>query len=154
MTRTRKIVIGVVGGVLVCLVAIAGILVGAATVGWRAAVRSGNAVAAIKALETIAAIQNQYYATHGRKFGTFDELASEQLLDSRFRGEAPVVDGYVYKLTISHNAANGSTYVVTANPLNSSTGRNHFYRDSTSDVIRVNSDRIAGPDDPPVIYKP
>ncbi|HKP38882.1 MAG TPA: hypothetical protein VJT71_18635 [Pyrinomonadaceae bacterium] len=149
MTRTRKIVIAVVGGVLVCLVVIAGILVGAATVGWRAAVRSGNAVAAIKALETIDAAERQYHATQGQKYGTFQDLVREQLVDSRFNTEAPVVDGYVYKLTISHNG-----YVVTANPLNSSTGRNHFYRDSTSDVIRVNSDRIAGPGDPPVIYKP
>ena len=154
MTRTRKIVFGVVSGVLVCLLLIAGILVGAATIGWRAAVRSGNAVAAIQHLKTIDLAQRQYYAAHARRFGTFADLVSEQLLDSRFNGDAPVVDGYVYQLTISQQAANGSTYVLTANPLNSSTGRNHFYLDSTSDVIRVNSDRTASPHDPPVIYKP
>lgn len=154
MTRTQKIVIGVGSGVLVCFIIIAGIVVGAATVGWRAAVRSGNAAAAIRHLKTIGFVQNQYFATHGRKYGTFDDLARESLIDARFRGETPVVDGYVYQLTISQNATVGSMYVVTANPLDSSTGRNHFYVDSTSGVIRVNSFRRAGPDDPPVLYKP
>ena len=151
MTSTKKIVIGVAG--VVCLFA-AGILLWVAAAGWKAWVRSGNAVTAIQNLKTIGRAETQHYASHGRKYGTFQELVSERLLDARFNGEAPVVDGYVYNLTISHNATNGSTYVLTANPLNSSTGRNHFYVDSKSDVIRINSFGRAGPDDPPVIYKP
>jgi hypothetical protein len=152
MTRTQKIVIGV-AVVLVCLFA-AGVLLWVAAAGWKASVRSGNAVTAIQNLKTIGWAETQYYTTQGRKYGTFQELFREQLIDARFAVEAPVVDGYVYQITISQNATHGSTYVLTANPLDSSTGRNHFYVDSTSDVIRVNSSRRAGSDDPPLLYKP
>jgi hypothetical protein len=153
MNWKQKKRVGIVVSVLACLL-VAGAIFGFAAVVWKAWVRSGNAVTAIENLKTIDAVERQYYATHGRKFGTFDELVRERLLDARFSGEAPVVDGYVYQLTISQDTTHGSTYVLTANPLNSSTGRNHLYRDSKSDVIRINSDRRAGPDDPPVIYKP
>jgi Tfp pilus assembly protein PilE len=149
MTRTKKTILGLAIGVLVCLLLITGVLVGAATIGWKSAVRSGNETAAIKSVRTIAAIEIQYYNTHGRKFGTFEELVNESLLDARFKGEAPVVDGYVYHLTINQSAANSQPmYFVTADPQDSSTGRNHFYLDSSSDEIRVSPNQKAGPKDP------
>jgi Tfp pilus assembly protein PilE len=149
MTRTKKIVLGLAIGVLVCLLLITGMLIGAATIGWKSAVRAGNESVAILNLRTIAAIENQYHNTHGRRFGTFEELTGEQLLDARFRGEAPVVDGYVYQLTINQTAANGQAmFVVTADPQDSSAGTNHFYRDSSSDEVRVNPHQRAGPKDP------
>lgn len=151
MTRTKKIVIGVVIGVLVCLFVIAGVLFGAAFIGWKSAVRAGNEAATIQDLKTISAVEIQYYNTHGRKFGTFEDLTREKFLNERFRGEALLVDGYVLTLTINPATGNArSSYVITADPLNSSTGTNHFYLDSSSNEIRVNPDRRAGPDDPPL----
>lgn len=151
MTVTRKIVIGVATGVLVCLLLVAGVVIGAATIGWRSAVRSGNEAATSKSLQTIGFVQKQYYATHGRKYGTFAELIGEQLLDARFKADAPVVDGYVYRLTINPTGANAQPmYAVTADPLDSSTGTKHFYGDSSSREIRVNPNQRAGPNDPPL----
>jgi Tfp pilus assembly protein PilE len=145
MTRTQKIVLGFVIGVVVCLF-IAGILLGAAHVGWKSAVRAGNEAATIQNLKTIGTVERQYYVSHGRKFGTFEELVREQLVDARFRDEAAVVDGYVLTLTINPTSGNTQPkYVVTADPQQSSTGINHFYRDSSSDEIRVNPDHWAGP---------
>ena len=155
MTRTKKIILGLAIGLLVCLLLVTGVLVGAATIGWKSAVRSGNETSALKGVSTIAAIETQYFNTHGRKFGTFEELVHESLIDARFRGEAPVVDGYVYHLTINQSAANGQLmYLVTADPQDSSTGRNHFYLDSSSYEIRVNPNQKAGPNDPAWQKKP
>ena len=49
---------------LMIVIAIIGILIGAAVVGWRAANRSGNEAATIQNLKTISAVQIQYYNTH------------------------------------------------------------------------------------------
>jgi hypothetical protein len=131
--------------------AVAGVLLGAAVIGWKSALRSGNEAATIQNLKTIGAVEIQYYNTHGRKFGTFEELIREKFLNKRFKGEPPLVDGYVFTLTVNPATGNArSSYVVTADPQDSSTGANHFYRDSLSDEIRVNPDRRAGPDDPPL----
>src|SRR5215813_8537669 len=79
---------------LMIVIAIIGILIGAAVVGWRAATKSGNEAATQQNLKTIAAVQIQYYNTHGRTFGTFEQLIKEQLLNSKFEGNPPNVDGY------------------------------------------------------------
>ena len=54
---------------LMIVIAIIGILIGAATLGWRAAVRSGNEAATLQAMKTIATVQIQYYNAHNRSFG-------------------------------------------------------------------------------------
>lgn len=149
MTRTQKTILALVIGVPVGLLLIAAVLVGAAIRGHEAAMRAGNETVAIKILETIAAEENYYVATHRLRFGTFAELVNESLIDARFKGEAPVVDGYVYQLTINQPAPNAQPmFALTADPQDSSTGRNHFYRDSSSEEIRFNPDRRAGPKDP------
>ena len=141
---------------LMIVIAIIGILIGAATIGWRAAVKSGNEAATIKAMQTIASVELQYYNSHNRQFGKFDELTKAQLLDSRFAGSPPiVVDGYVYTLVVSPKTANQQTsYTLNADPQQSeglgATGTNHFYMDSTSGTIHVNADQPAGPNDPPI----
>jgi prepilin-type N-terminal cleavage/methylation domain-containing protein len=48
---------------LMIVIAIIGILIGAAVVGWRAATRAGNEAATLQNLKTIAAVQMQYYST-------------------------------------------------------------------------------------------
>ena len=140
---------------LMIVIAIIGILIGAATIGWRAAVRSGNEAATIKALQTIASVQLQYYNSHNRTFGTFEQLTKEQFIDQRFATNPPIVDGYVYTLKVTPKTANQHTsYTINADPQQAdgvgSTGKNHFYMDSEAGTIHVNADQAAGPNDPPI----
>ena len=147
MTRTTKIVIGVASGFLIlCFV-----LLAAAIFGHRAANRAGNEAATIQNLRTIGALEIQYYNTHGRRFGTFEDLTREQFLSAKFRGEAPVTDGYVLNLTVTPATANATaSYSVTADPQDDGAGTKHFYLDSSSNEIRVNPNHRAGPNDPPL----
>src|SRR6266404_8587760 len=86
---------------LMIVIAIIGILIAVGVTGWRAAVRSANEAAAIKTLRTIAEQQMLYYNSHQRTtFGTFDEMLKENLLDTRFAGTTPVVDGYVFQMRV------------------------------------------------------
>ena len=140
---------------LMIVIAIIGILIGAATIGWRAAVKSGNEAATIKALQTIASVEIQYYNGHNRTFGTFEQLTKEQYIDSRFAATPTIVDGYVYTLKVTPKTANQQTsYTINADPQQSdgigATGTNHFYMDSTAGTIHVNPDQAAGPNDPPI----
>src|SRR5213596_1865331 len=82
---------------LMIVIAIIGILIAVGVTGWKAAVKSANEAAAIKTLRTIAEQQMLYYNSHQRSsFGTFDEMLKENLLDRRFEGTTPVVEGYVF----------------------------------------------------------
>jgi hypothetical protein len=127
------------------------VLFGAAAIGWRSATRAGNEAATIQNLRTIGAVEIQYYNTHGRNFGTFEELTREAFLSERFKGQTPVKDGYVLTLTITPNAENTrAMYVLNADPQDDSAGTNHFYLDSSSNEIRVNPSHRAGPNDPPL----
>jgi prepilin-type N-terminal cleavage/methylation domain-containing protein len=140
---------------LMIVIAIIGILIGAATIGWRAAVRSGNEAATLQDLKTIASVEIQFYNTHNRNFGTFEELVKEQMLDTRFNGNPPGVDGYIFTLKVNPKTANSQTsYTLNADPQQAdgigATGKNHFYIDSTAGTIHVNANQPAGPNDPPL----
>ncbi len=141
---------------LMIVIAIIGILIAVGVTGWRAAVRSANEAAAIKTLRTIAEQQMLYYNSHQRStFGTFDEMLKENLLDSRFAGTTPVVDGYVYTMkVIPKSTAQQPGYAVNTDPQVSvgvgATGRNHFYVDSDTNTIHVNATQPATVADPPI----
>jgi prepilin-type N-terminal cleavage/methylation domain-containing protein len=140
---------------LMIVIAIIGILIGAATMGWRAAVKSGNEAATLQDLKTIAAVEIQYYNTHNRNFGTFEQMVKEGMLDSRFSGNPPGVDGYVFNLKVTPKTPTSSTsYTLNADPQQAdgigATGKNRFYIDSTAGNIHVNGDQAAGPNDPPL----
>jgi prepilin-type N-terminal cleavage/methylation domain-containing protein len=140
---------------LMIVIAIIGILIGAATIGWRAAVRSGNEAATLQDLKTIASVQIQFYNTHNRSFGTFEQMVKEQMLDTRFSGNPPVVDGYIFTLKVNPKTTSAqTTYTLNADPQQAdgigATGKNHFYIDSTAGTIHVNADQAAGPNDPPL----
>ena len=70
--RAKKIIIAVVI-IGICVLFVLGFLTGAAVIGWRAAIRSGNEAATIQNLKTIGAMEVQYFNTHKRTFGTFDQ---------------------------------------------------------------------------------
>src|SRR5262245_63364967 len=80
---------------LMIVIAIIGILIAVGITGYKAAMRAANEAAAVKTLRSIAEQQMLYYNSHQRSsFGSFEEMRKENLLDSRFDGATPVVDGY------------------------------------------------------------
>jgi len=141
---------------LMIVIAIIGILIAVGVTGWKAAVKSANEAAAIKTLRTIAEQQMLYFNSHQRSsFGTFDEMLKENMLDTRFAGTTPVVEGYVFQMrTIPKSTTNQPGYVVNADPQVTegvgATGMNHFYFDSDSNTIHVNASQPATVADPPI----
>jgi general secretion pathway protein G len=134
---------------LMIVIAIIGILIGAAVYGWRAAQKAGNEAATLQNLKTIAAVQIQYYNAHGRTFGTFDQLVKEQMLSSKFAGNPPIADGYVLTLKVTPKTATSTTsYTLNADPQDTGSGTNHFFIDSTDSSVHVNQTQAAGPNDP------
>jgi type IV pilus assembly protein PilE len=133
---------------LMIVIAIIGILIGAAVYGWKTAQRAGNEAATLQNLKTIAAVQIQYYNTHSRTFGTFEQLVKEQMLNSKFAGNPPNVDGYILTLKVTPKTATSPTsYTLNADPQSDNSGKNHFFMDSTDGSIHVNPDQPAGPSD-------
>jgi len=141
---------------LMIVIAIIGILIAVGVTGWRAAVRSANEAAAIKTLRTVAEQQMLYYNAHQRSsFGTFEEMLKEELLDSRFSGSTPVVEGYVFQMkVIPKSTTQQAGYTVNADPQVTegvgATGKNHYYLDSNSNTIHVNAEQPATASDPPI----
>ena len=151
MTSTlQKIIIGIVVFVL-CGLAVAGVLVGAAVYGWKAAQRAGNEAATLQNMKTIAAVEIQYYNTHKQTFGTFDQLIKEQMLTSKFLGDPPAPDGYILILKVTPGTTDRkSFYALNADPQSANTGKNYFYIDSVTESIHVNPDQPARATDPPL----
>ncbi|MDQ6652704.1 MAG: prepilin-type N-terminal cleavage/methylation domain-containing protein [Acidobacteriota bacterium] len=141
---------------LMIVIAIIGILIAVGVTGWKAAVKSANEAAAIKTLRTIAEQQMLYFNSHQRRtFGTFDEMLKENMLDSRFAGTTPVVDGYVYQMrVIAKSTTTQAGFAINADPQITegvgATGKNHFYLDSDSNTIHVNETQPATVSDPPI----
>src|SRR5258706_7407732 len=134
---------------LVIVIAIIGILIGAAVYGWKSAQKAGNEAATMQDLKTIAAVQIQYYISHARTFGTFEQMVKEQMLTSKFSGNPPSPDGYVFTLKVTPKTAGAPTsYTLNADPQTDSSGTNHFYIDSNDSSIHLNQTQPAGPGDP------
>lgn len=141
---------------LMIVIAIIGILIAVGVTGWKAAVKAANEAAAIKTLRTIAEQQMLYYNSHQRStFGTFDEMLKEGLLDTRYAGATPVVEGYVFTMRVVPKSTTAQAgYSVNADPQVTegvgATGKNHFYSDSNTNTIHVNSTQPAAITDPPI----
>jgi prepilin-type N-terminal cleavage/methylation domain-containing protein len=141
---------------LMIVIAIIGILIGVGIAGYKSAIKAANEAAAVKTLRSIAEQQMLYYNAHQRSaFGTFEELRKENLLDSRFDGTTPVVDGYVYTLkVIPKSTTQQPGYTINADPQVATgvgaTGKNHYYVDSDSNIIHVNDSQPATATDPPI----
>ena len=141
---------------LMIVIAIIGILIAVGVTGWKAAVKSANEAAAIKTLRTIAEQQMLFYNSHQRtSFGTFDEMLKENMLDTRFAGTTPVVEGYLFQMrVIPKSTSTQPGYAVNADPQVTegvgATGKNHFYLDSDSNTIHVNPTQPATISDPPI----
>lgn len=141
---------------LMIVIAIIGILIAVGVTGWRAAVRSANEAAAIKTMRTVAEQQMLYYNSKQRTtFGGFDEMLKEGLLDNRFAGTTPVVEGYIFTMrVIPRSTAQQAGYTLNADPQVTegvgATGKNHFYLDSDTNTIHVNDSQPATATDPSI----
>jgi prepilin-type N-terminal cleavage/methylation domain-containing protein len=141
---------------LMIVIAIIGILIAVGVTGWKAAVRAANEAAAIKSLRSIAEQQMLFYNARQRTtYGTFEEMRKENLLDSRFDGATPVVEGYVFTMkVIPKSTAQQAGYTINADPQVregvSATGKNSYYADSDATTIHVNATQPATVTDPPI----
>jgi prepilin-type N-terminal cleavage/methylation domain-containing protein len=141
---------------LMIVIAIIGILIAVGVTGWKAAVKAANEAAAIKSMRTIAEQQMLYYNAHQRSsFGTFEEMRKENLLDSRYDGATPVVEGYVFTMkVIPKTPSQQPGYTINADPQVSegvgATGKNHYYIDSDATTTHVNASQPATAADPPI----
>lgn len=141
---------------LMIVIAIIGILIAVGVTGWKAAVRSANEAAAVQNLRTLTQQQMLYYNSHQRTaYGTFDELVKEGVVDNKFSGSAPVVDGYIFTLkVVPKTTSTPPGYQINADPQvkegPGATGRNHFYVDSDKNTIHVNNTQPASTNDPSI----
>ena len=145
---TQKILIGLAFAGLLGIFVV-GVLVGSAVIGWKAALLAGDEAATMQNLKTIAAVEIQYYNTHNRTFGSFDQMITERMLTSKFSGNPTIADGYVFKLNIiPKTSSQPASFTLNADPQSANTGRNHFYLDSYGSTIHVNPDVPARAADP------
>jgi prepilin-type N-terminal cleavage/methylation domain-containing protein len=141
---------------LMIVIAIIGILIAVGITGWKAALRSANEAAAIKSMRTVAEQQMLYYNSKQRTtFGSFEELRRENLLDNRYDGATPLVEGYIFTLrVIPRSTTQQAGYSLNADPQISegvgATGKNHFYLDSDTNTIHVNDSAPATATDPSI----
>jgi hypothetical protein len=82
-------------------------------------------------------------------------MLKENMLDTRFAGTTPVVEGYLFQMRIIPKSTSTQPgYAVNADPQVtegvSATGKNHFYLDSDSNTIHVNPTQPATISDPPI----
>ena len=116
--------------------------------GLEQSVARADETAATGALRTIALAQQTYAATNNGNFGTFQQLAAGGFLDSRFNTDKPALKDYVLTMEAG-TGATGPFYKCHADPTNTGpqAGR-HFYLDSTSEAVHVNTTQTASASDP------
>ena len=141
---------------LMIVISIIGILVAIGIPAWQGAMRSANEAATLKHLSEIQTGQTTYYNTQNRTgYGTFAQLSSGGYVKEAFNTDNPVVDGYVYSMTVTPRATNQPpAYGINANPEKATgitaTGSQYFYSGSDTSTPRYNKDRPATIDDPPL----
>lgn len=141
---------------LMIVIAIIGLLIGVGAIAWGAMIRSGNETAAAQMLDRIRTYQAQYAARNRGKFASFDDLIRVSGLDEKFAGERPVVNGYIFTLTLQDPSdAQPGFYSINADPQVAegvtATGTRHFYTDSSLGVIKgTDENRPAKADDPSI----
>lgn len=141
---------------LMIVIAIIGLLIGVGAIAWGAMIRSGNETAATQTLDRIRTYQAQFASRNRGKFGKFDDLVRVSGLDEKFAGERPVVNGYIYTLTIEDaSESKPASYAVNADPQVgegvTATGTRHFYTDSSLGTIKgTDENRPAKVDDPSI----
>lgn len=137
---------------LMIVIAIIALLIGVGIPAYKSMVNNGNETSAAQSINTMKTLQIGYASKHQGNFApTFDELIKSAQLDERFAGDSPVVNGYVFKLTVQEkSSAKAAFYSVNADPQEGS-GSRHFYFDSTLATTKsTDEDRPAKADDPTI----
>jgi prepilin-type N-terminal cleavage/methylation domain-containing protein len=141
---------------LMIVIAIIGLLIGVATFGWQLAQKSGNESSAVGQISTLRTLEADYASKNHGQFATFADLTQKSGLDERFQGEQPVVNGYIYTITVvKSNGTTPASYTVSADPQQAegamATGNRHFYFDSGLSTIKATDEnRAAKADDPSI----
>ena len=141
---------------LMIVIAIIGLLIGVGAIAWGAMIRSGNETAATQTLDRIRTYQAQFASRNRGKFAKFEDLVRVAGLDEKFAGERPVVNGYIYTLTIEDaSESKPAFYAVNADPQVgegvTATGIRHFYTDSSLGTLKgTDENRPAKADDPSI----
>jgi prepilin-type N-terminal cleavage/methylation domain-containing protein len=142
---------------LMIVIAIIALLIGVGVPAWQTMQRSGNETAATQNLDTIRKLQIQYASKHQGNFApTFDELIKSVQLDEKFKGENPVVNGFIYTMKVQESSGTQPAfYSINADPQQSegltATGTRHFYFDSTISTMKFTEEnRPAKADDPSI----
>src|SRR5262245_15094850 len=86
---------------LMIVIAVIALIVAIGIPAWTIMIKTGNENSALQTLERLRTLQAQYASTHGGSFGSFDELIQNSGLDERFKGEAPVMNGYIFIMEIT-----------------------------------------------------
>jgi len=138
---------------LMIVIAIIALLIGVGVPAWQSMVQSGNETTAVQSLSTIRTLQAQYAAKNQGNFApTFDRLIQAVRLDEKFKGESPVVNGYIFRLTVQEaTSARPAFYSINADPQVSTgiqaTGTRFFYFDSSLGTIKQKEGEPAKPTD-------
>ncbi len=141
---------------LMIVIAIIGLLIGVGAIAWGAMIRSGNEVAAAQMIDRVRTYQVNYASRNRGKFGKFDDLIRVMGLDEKFAGERPVVNGYIFTLTVEEPSdSKPAFYSINADPQVgegvTATGTRHFYTDSSLGTIKgTDENRPAKADDPSI----
>ena len=141
---------------LMIVIAIIGLLIGVGSIAWQAVIKAGNETTAAQMIDNIRKFEAQYAQRNKGNFATFDELIAKVSLDEKFKGERPLVNGYIFTLTVEPNSASKpSFYSVTADPQVAegitATGTRHYYTDSALSTIKgTDENRPAKADDPSI----
>lgn len=141
---------------LMIVIAIIGLLIGVGSIAWQAVIRSGNETTAAQSVDNIRKLQAQYASRNKGNFGTFDELVAKVGLDESFKGESPVKNGYIFKMTVVQASGSApASWSINADPQVpegiSATGSRHFYTDSNLSTIKgTDENRPAKADDPSI----
>ncbi len=140
---------------LMIVIAIIGLLIGVGSIAWGAMIRAGNENAAAQTLDRIRTFQVQYAARNRGKFATFDQLVTSAGLDEKFTGDRPVVNGYIFTMTLEEPSdARPGSFKVNADPQVptgiTATGTRFFYTDSSIGSIKANDTQPAKAEDPSI----
>jgi len=138
---------------LMIVIAIIGLLIGVGSIAWGAMIRSGNEAAAITSLDRIRTYQAQYAARNRGKFATFDQLITAASLSEGFAGERPVVNGYIFTMTVEDpSASKPGSFAINADPQVptgvTATGSRFFYTNSSIGTTKANETQPAKAEDP------
>lgn len=141
---------------LMIVIAIIGLLIGVGSIAWSSMIRAGNETSAQQILDRVRTFQAQYASRNKGRFANFDQLVEVAGLDEAYRGERPVVNGYVFTMTVEEpSSSRPGAYSVNADPQIAegitATGRRHFYTDSSLGTIKyTDENRPAKADDPSI----